>query len=116
MVIDYRTIATVSVLLLTIFFLSLVLLTIDFGYSAFYNKEQKKSFYKFSLKIYQRFSVINIFLFGLTVIFAVINYFASLILLIIAIIFLGFSLYYVFSTIREFAEGSVVVTKSTLHE
>jgi len=86
MIIDYRTIASVSALLLTIFFLTMTLLTIDAGHA----------FMLLLIRYYEIFSILNISFFGLTIIFSVINYFFSFILLIISIIALGISMYAIF--------------------
>ena len=90
MIIDYKTIASVSALLLTVFFLTITLLTIDFG-SAY-----GQNVVIYLIRYYLFLSVLNTSVFGLTIIFGVINYFVSFVLLIISIIMLGISLYIIF--------------------
>jgi len=78
MIIDHKTIASVSALLLTIFFLNIALLTL----------EQLNDFVVSIINFYKVFFFLNVYFFGLTIIFSVINYFISFILLIIFIIVL----------------------------
>jgi len=96
MIIDYRTIASVSALLLTVFFLTITLLTIDFG-SAY-----GKIVNIYLIKYYLVLSVLNTSVFGLTIIFSVINYSISFVLLIVSIIMLGISLYIIFHAAMVF--------------
>ena len=89
MIVDYSTIASVAALLLTVFFLTMTLLTIDFGHVS-------HNVITLLIDYYLFFSLINVTVFGLTIIFSVINSFISFILLIISIIVLGISLYAIF--------------------
>lgn len=90
MILDYRSITSAAALLLTTFFLTITLLTIDFG------NAYGHSVTLYLIKYYMFFSILNIFFFGATIIFSVINYFVSFYLLIVSIIILAFSLYLIF--------------------
>ncbi len=90
MIINYGAIVSASSLLLTIFFLTMTLLTLNFG-SAYGRLP-----IIYLIRYYLFFSVLDTSSFGLTIIFGVINYSLSFYLLIVSIIILVLSLYIIF--------------------